>query len=247
MARNRALGWLNGWSLAAILAALALSPAVEAKKPKRPPEPAPAPAPAPAPVPEPEPEPVPEPVPETPPTARPHNAAFSTVITWADGSATKGKVVRVERTEDWYGEEGYTDTPAKLVVTLEGGGTEVEKPWSEIRQVDITYGGKTDVDCSYDSAFTPTMYMCTLRTTTKVKTADGKVWDGIDRHKWLFVFESGETPEFFLSKLPARKQEEEVPELGTVTENTALYETLQSELMTLRTGKVPKSITITVP
>jgi hypothetical protein len=224
--------------------ALSLEGSALAKKPK-PAPPAPVPAPAPAPAPEPEPEPVPEP--ETPPTARPHNADFGTVITWADGSSSKGHVVRVERTEDWYGEQGYTDDPNKLKVTLEGGGTEVEKGWNEIRQVDITYGDKTAVDCSYDSAFTPTMYMCTLRTTTKVKTADGKIWDGVDRHKWMFVLEGGETPSFFLSKLPARRQEEEVPSLGTVTENTALYEALQTELMSLRTGKVPKSITITAP
>jgi hypothetical protein len=196
--------------------------------------------------PEPEPEPVPEPA-ETPPSARPKNADFNATIAWADGSSTKGHVVRVERTEDWYGEQGFTDDANKLKVTLEGGGTEVEKGWNEIRQVDITYGDKTAVDCSYDSAFTPTMYMCTLRATTKVKTADGKLWEGADPHKWLFVLEGGETSEFFLFKLPARRQEEEVPSLGTVTENTALYEALQTELMTMKTGKVPKSITITVP
>lgn len=210
--------------------------------------PAPEPAPVvPAPVAEPEPEPEPEVAVETPPSQRPHNVELITAITYADGTNQKGKVVRVERTEDWFGDTGWTDDTNKLKVTLEGGGTEVEVPWTDIRQVDVTYGDKDGIDCSYDSSFTPTMYICTLRTTTKVKTKDGKVWDAADRHKWMFVFESGEAPEFWISKLNERKQEAEVPDLGTVTENTALYQDLQKSLLVGKMGKVPKSITITTP
>lgn len=206
------------------------------------PDPAPAPVSMPTPAPEPEPEPE---AASTPPSARPHNTSFAATITYGDGSSQKGNVVRVERSQDWFGDTGWTDSEGDLEVTLEGGGTEVDVPWTDIRQVDVTYGDKDDIDCSYDSAFTPTMYMCTLRTTTRVKTKDGKTWDAADRHKWLFVFDSGDAPEFWISKLPERKQEEEVPSLGTVTENTALYQDLQQALLEQRGGKVPKSITIT--
>lgn len=211
------------------------------------PEPAPAPAPVPVAVPEPEPEPVPEPAPEVPPGSRPHNADLQVVIVYADGTNQKGHVVRIERTEDWYGDTGWTDAEAKRKVTLEGGGTEIEVPWSDIKKVDITYGANDDIDCTYDSSFTPTMYICTLRTTTKVTTKDNKVWDAADRHKWLFVYETGDAPEFWISKLSERKQEESVPSLGTVTENTALYLELQKTLIMKKTGKVPKSITIVAP
>lgn len=216
---------------------------------KTPPVAAAEPVPAPAPVvaPEPEPEPVPEPEPEVPPSARPHNADFGAAIAFADGSSLKGKVVRVERTNDWYGDEGWSDEASDLVVNLEGGGTEIDAPWTNIASIAITYGAKGDVDCSYDSSFEPAMYSCVLRTTTKVKTKDGKAWDGADRHKWLFVFESGDVAEFYVYKLPARKQETEVPELGTVEENTKLYEDLQIQLDKEKLGKVPKSITITAP
>ncbi|MEQ1508091.1 MAG: hypothetical protein ABMB14_38030, partial [Myxococcota bacterium] len=204
----------------------------------------PVPVAAPEPAPEPEPEPAPA---DIPPAQRPHNADFGAAITFADGSSQKGKVVRVERTVDWYGDQGWSDAEGDLKLTLEGGGTEVDVPWSDIRQIDITYGSPTDVDCTYDSAFEPAMYMCVLKTTTKVKTKDAKVWDGADRHKWLFVFESGEAPEFWIAKLPERQQEAAVPELGTVEENTKLYEELQARITKTRVGKVPKSITITVP
>ena len=40
---------------------------------------------------------------------------------------------------------------------------------------------------------------------------------------------------------------EAVPELGTTSENVQMYTSLQAELATLKTGKVPKSITISVP
>jgi hypothetical protein len=215
------------------------------------PEPA-APAPAPVPAPEPEPEPEPEPASVTsavvPPAEREHNADFTAAITFADGTNQKGEVVRVERTEDWFGEDGWTGDPAHLKVTLEGAGTEIEAPWTDIARIDITYGTTPgDVDCTYDSSYDPAMYMCVNRTTTKVKTKDGKSWTGVDRHKWMFVFSSGEAPEFYLHKLSARQQEAEVPDLGTVNENTALYQKLQDDLATARKGKVPTTLTITAP
>ena len=229
------------------LLALSMMFAAEAKKPSPAPAAAPAPPPvaAPAPAPEPEPEPV---AAVTPPEQRPHNANFYATISWADGSVTKGNVVRVERSEDWYGEQGWTDVESKLKVTLEGGGTEIDSAWTNLSSVTITYGSPVDADCTNDSSFEPAMYMCVLRNTTAAKTRDGKSWQVADRHKWLFVFSSGSVAEFYVSKLPARKQDDTTEEglNSSITEQeTRLYGSLQAELTQLRTGKVPKSITIT--
>ena len=92
------------------------------------------------------------------------------------------------------------------------------------------------------------MYMCINRTTTKVKDKDGKSWGAVSRHRWMFVFDSGEVREFHIHKLPARRQEDKVPELGTVTENHRAVPRLQAELEeSARPGKVPKSISIAAP
>jgi hypothetical protein len=172
------------------------------------------------------------------------NAHFGVAITMANGEQLKENVVRVERSEDWYGETGWTDDPNKLTVTLEAGGTEIEAPWSDISRIDITYKDKEAIDCQYDSSYTPMMYMCVMPTTTKVRTKDGKTWDAASRHKWKFTFESGKVEEFWIWKLPAREQEAEVPSLGTMTENTALYLKLQDQLMKSKAGRVPTSIAI---
>lgn len=161
----------------------------------------------------------------------PSNASFVAVITKADGTSVKGNVRRVERGEDWYAEKGWTDRPVKLTVTLEGGGTEIEADWKDIRTVAIEYGGKSDIDCQFDSSFTPVMYMCVLKSTTTVTTADGTEYKAAGRHKWRFEFTSGKAEEFYIYKLPRREQEEAVPSLGTTEENTDLYVKLQKELL----------------
>ncbi len=217
------------------------------------PEPAAAPEPpaaAPAPPPAPEPEPEPEPPTETavrPPEERPSNVDLMATVTFADGQVTKGHLVRVERSEDWFAEEGWTDKPVKLTVTLEGNGTEIEAPWSDIRSIDVAYGGKSDVNCSYDSSYTPAMYECVLKTTATARLADGKSWTVVGRHKWRFVFESGDVEEFYVHKLPNRRQEEEVPELGETSHNTELELALRNELIEMRSGHVPTKITIQPP
>ena len=215
------------------------------------PAPEPAPAPAPAPAPTDAATPAPEPAAdaaEPAPTEKPHNTDFNVSIAWADGTASKGHVVRVERSQDWWAEEGWTDAPGKLLVTLEGGGTEIEVPWTDIRQIDITYGAKTDLSCDYDSKYTPTMYQCVLKTTTKVKTKDGKTWDAAGRHKWRLVTVAGDVFEFWIFKIGARMQEQSVPEIGAPeTDTTPIYAGLEEQIMTLKAGKVPKSITVTVP
>jgi hypothetical protein len=212
------------------------------KAPEAPaPETAPPPPPPPAAAPEPEPEPEGGISGSRP--AEP-NANFSVLITMANAEQIKDTVVRVERSEDWYGEKGWTDDPAKLTVTVEVGATEIEVPWDNISRIEIAYKEKDAIDCQYDSSYTPMMYMCVLPTVTKVKTKDAKTGEAASRHKWKFTFASGKVEEFWIFKLPAREQEEEVPSLGTVTENTALYLKLQEELMTTKAGRVPTSIAI---
>jgi hypothetical protein len=167
------------------------------------------------------------------------NADLTVALTFADGRKVEGHVIRIERGQDWYAEQGWVDSAAKLTLPLEGGGTEVERAWGDIRTIDVKYGGKTDVDCMYESEFTPWMYSCTLQTTATVKTADGKTWTGISRHKWRFVFDDGRTEEFFVKKLPMRRQEEATEERAG-TENHQLYAALQSELWTQAQKAVTK-------
>ena len=157
------------------------------------------------------------------------NADLNVAMTFADGRKVEGHVIRVERGQDWFAEQGWVDSASKLVLTLDGGGTEVDRAWTDIASVDVKYGGKTDVDCMYESEFTPWMYSCTLQTTPTVKTRDGKSWSATTRNKWRFVFDNGTTEEFFLKKLPVRQQED--PSEGHAgSENHALYAALQADV-----------------
>lgn len=174
---------------------------------------------APAPAPEPEPE------PEPPPPAR--NADFKVSITHADGTVKSGRVVRIERGQDRYGDEGWLDSGSKLSVSLDSAGAEVDRPWADIVSIDVKYGTKADIDCTYDSSFTPWMYICTLKTTSTAKTTDGKVYAAVSRYKWRFTFEDDSTEEFFLSRLPTRKQDPGPSDF----ENTALYVELQPAVL----------------
>lgn len=194
-------------------------------------EPPPA-AEAPAPAPEPTPAPEPEPAPEAAPAEKAANADFKATVTFADGTTKAGHVKRVERGDDWYAERGWVDDANKLTVNLQGNGTEVDKAWTDIASIDVKYGGKGDIDCTYESEYTPWMYSCLLRSTTTVKTTDGKTWQSGSKHKWRFVFDDGSTAEFYIYKLPAREQDSQQVELDTTNpENYELYGKLQAQLM----------------
>jgi len=179
-----------------------------------------------------------EPVPEE--AAPASNASFSAKLSYADGSTHEGKVVRVERSDDFYAERGWTDTAMKLTVSLDAGGKGRDAKWEELQTVTVKYGGTSDIDCSYDSGMSPPMYMCVLKTTAKVSTADGASWDAPDRYRWRFTFEDGKQAEFHLYKLPARQQTSNRAE----DEDYALYESLQKRVME-QAAKGVKSIDIT--
>src|SRR5688572_6636468 len=112
-----------------ILAALIVLGCAKKEPPAAPAE-EPAPA-APAPEPAPEPPPAPEPQPEV---KRP-NTDLNVKIVYANGTSKSGRVTRIERTEDWYGDKGWTDAESDLTVTLEGKGTEKQEPWSGIASI----------------------------------------------------------------------------------------------------------------
>ncbi|MFK7929907.1 MAG: hypothetical protein AB8H79_17065 [Myxococcota bacterium] len=190
---------------------------------------------APAPPPEPEPEPEPE-----PPKS---NADFTATFTMADGTTKSGKVTRVERGLDWYAEDGWTDDADDLVVSLESGNDLVEKPWEEVDTVNIAYGNRDGIDCQYDSGFTPWMYMCVLRTTTKAKTVDGKSWALTTRNRWKFTFSDGSDVDFYVYKLPERQQDDKTMGLDSV-ENYDLYGTLQAKVMETAKGSAVVKIDI---
>lgn len=197
---------------------------------------------APAPPPPPPPAPEPEAPAEPPPPAS--NADFDATLTFADGRSVSGHVVRVERGSDWYAEDGWVDSTSKLTVTLESGGTQTESTWNDISEVAIAYGDRSSIDCSYDSRFSPWMYMCTLKTTTTVTAADGKSWDAVTRYKWKFTFEDGNSEEFYVFKLPVRQQDDAVVDLKSESENYELYGALQTKAVSDAKSGLTK-ITIT--
>lgn len=196
--------------------------------PKKTPEPA-AEAPAPAPVVEPTPEPEPEPE----PPADVVNADLNVTVATAGGTTQSGHVKRIERSTDWFGEEGWTTEEGDLKLSLEKGNEAREVTWAEVKSVSVVPGKiPADVDCVYDSNFSPWMYDCTVKTTATVALKDGSTgWTVANRHKWRLTFDDGSQSEFWLYKHPAREQDEKVVDLETTNpENTDLYVKLQERL-----------------
>ena len=156
--------------------------------------------------------------------------------------------MRVERSEDWYAEDGWTDRAMKLTVTVEGNGTEKEVPWNEIQSVDVSFGGKGDIDCTYDSNYTPLMWMCTLKTTGKVTLKDGSTWTAAGRHKWKFIFDDGSEAEFWIYKLPERQQEDPAKTQSlNETVNADLQIALQDRVMAAAKSSAVTRVRISAP
>ncbi len=193
---------------------------------KAPPSPPAAEAPAPTPIAEAPPAPTPVPAPDGEPEVE-SNADYTVELTFADGRIKAGKVIRVERGADWYAEKGWVDTPLKLTVSLDANGKGRDAGWGDIREVKWSYPGTSAVDCTFDSDFTPAMYMCVMKSTAKVTTTDGATWDGLDRYKWRFTFDDGTTETFHVAKLPVREQTTKRLD----DEDYALYEKLQGAVV----------------
>jgi hypothetical protein len=209
-----------------------------AKKAPKAPEPAPAETPTAAPEPEPEAEPAP------PPDAP--NADMNVSIKTADGQLKKGHVKRIERSVDWFADQGWTDEAKSLVLTVEAAGKEKDVPWTDVSSITVKPGSFADLDCVYDSQFTPWMYDCTLKTSAAVKLKDGSVGAITNRHKWKLTFDDGSTSEFWLFKHPARQQDDrEIDIDSTEPENLELYKTLSARLR--KEAATTLVVSITVP
>ena len=184
------------------------------------------PAPAPPPAPE------PEPVVDAAPAPAVSNADLMVTLTRANGSTVSGKVRRIERSEDWFGEEGWNDEKSGLKIDAETSSAMKQVLWTDVASVSIKPGAiPADVDCVYDSNWSPWMYDCTLKTAGTLTLKDGSKWTVSNRHKWRFTFDSGDVVEFWLNKHPAREQDDSVVDLNTANpENFDLYTKLQHRL-----------------
>jgi hypothetical protein len=176
----------------------------------------------------------------------PRNASLNVTITYADGRTKAGKVTGIERTADFFGDEGWTQDEGKLKLTVEAGTTEKQVPWKDVKSLTITPGKMPDdVDCTYSSDFSPWMYDCTLRTTVAAVMKDGSKGSVTNRHRWRFVFNETEPVEFSVFKYSVRMQDEGAVEFGAEQgENFKLYTRLQDQLRGEMKTAVVKSITV---
>jgi hypothetical protein len=223
-----------------VLSALLVACGPKSVSPEAPAEPA-EPA-AEAPAPEPEPEPEPEPVVET----TPNNADLQITITYANGTAKNGRVVRIERSEDYYADKGWTMADEDLRISAETSSEYKKLTWQEVGNISVKPGTiPADVDCLYDSDFSPWMYDCTLKTTGALTDTSGKRWTVDSRHKWRMTFEDDSEVEFWLKKHSARQQDDAVVDLDTVEpENRSLYVRLQQQLRDDVKGELVVSIRV---
>jgi hypothetical protein len=203
-----------------------------------PPEAAAAPAPAVAPPP------VEEAAPAPPPVVK--NADLSITIGFADGTSKAGKVTGIERTVDFYGDEGWTSDEGKLKLTVEAAGSEKQVAWKDVKSLAVAPGKIPDeVDCTYGSDFSPWMYECTLRTNVTATMKDGSKGTVTNRHKWRFSYSDGSSLELSVYKYTVREQDDRELQFGDeATENFALYTKLQDKLRSDAKTALVKSIAV---
>jgi len=210
-----------------VIAGLALAAGCGEKKP---PEAAAEAAVAEAPAPEAEPEPEPEAEPEPPPPPA-DNADLSITVMLADGTQQAGHVKRIERSADWFAEEGWTDEERKLTLTAESNTEMLDITWEQIARITVTQGNiVNDTSCTYTSETNPWTYTCELKTPTQVALKDGRSFEITSRHKWKFIYDDGAEVEFWLAKHPVRQQDEVVQSFDRGGENTDMYAQLQDRM-----------------
>lgn len=187
-----------------------------------------------------------EPEPEPQPTIV-SNTSFNMSISFASGETKSGKVLRVERSSDYPGlKEEWQDSEYKTKLFVESGSVAKDLSWTEIKSVSISYGTvPKDVNCLYDSTWTPWMYDCSINTNTKVIDTDGKTWGVDSKYLWRVYFDGEMEPvDFWIQKPHATEQDDKEVTLDTQNpENTALYQKLQEQLkVSLGTTAVTKII-----
>jgi hypothetical protein len=192
--------------------------------------------------------PAPAPVEEAPPAPPPvlHNADLSISVTYADGTSKAGKVTGIERTVDFYGDEGWTNEDGKLKLTVESGSSEKQVSWKDVKSLAVVAGKIPDeVDCTYSSDFTPWMYECTLRTTVNAVLKDGSKGTVTNRHRWRFSYDDGSKVELAVYKYTVREQDDRDVQFGEEqVENFALYTRLQDKLRTEAKSTLVKAISV---
>ena len=94
--------------------------------------------------------PAPEPEPEPPPPQVVDNVDLTITFARSDGSQQAGHVKRIERSSDWWGEADWLTDAAKTTLTLEGGGTEIEVGWDQIKQITVASGNLANTDTSWN-------------------------------------------------------------------------------------------------
>lgn len=187
-------------------------------------------------VPEPEPEPV---KPES-------NTSFKVKLTSADGTVKEGKVYRIER-GDFNGMKTWKDKAHHIKVEIEAGSTAREVPWTELQSVTIkTLKIPKDVDCTYESDFSPWLYVCAVKSISKATTKDGKKWTIESKHRWRLYFEGEDEPvNLWLRKPRALQQDSEVVSLTSGSgENQKMYSQLQQRLREQSTSSMIVKIEI---
>ncbi len=174
----------------------------------------------------------PAPPAEPPPPAFVKNANVILTITYADGTSKAGKVTGIERTVDFYGDEGWTEDAGKLKLTIEAAGSEKQVAWESVKTLTVVPGKiPDDVDCTYSSDFNPWMYECTLRTTVNAVMKDGSKGTLGNRHRWRFSYEDGAKVELSLYKYTVREPDDRNLQFGDdAGENFPLYSKLQEKL-----------------
>lgn len=223
---------------------LSLVAAKGGKKGKEEAPPPPPPEPPPAAAPAAEPAPPPEVVPEPPKAVK--NVDLGITVTYMDGTSKAGKVTGIERTVDFYGDEGWTAEEGKIKLTVEGGGTEKQVAWKDVKSLTIAPGKiPDDVDCTYSSDFNPWMYECTLRTTVTAVMKDGTKGNVTNRHKWRFSYDDGSQVELSVYKYTVREPDDRELQFGDeATENFGLYTKLQDKLRADAKTVVVKGIAV---
>ena len=185
-------------------------------------------------------EPVEEPMPEPEPKPEP-NADFNATLTFSDGTTKSGHVIRVEASTDSYGMKDWLDSESRLTIFAEAGSTAKDLAWNEIKSISIA-PKSSDINCVYESDWSPWLYVCTKKTTTSLVDAEGKKWSANATNKWRFYFDDDTDTEFWIQNIRAMQQDTVEVQLGMdAYENPELYSQLRNEVAEI---VYVKSITI---
>ena len=158
------------------------------------------------------------------------NVDFNVKLTYSDGSVKEGHVIRLERSEGFYGMKEWYDKDSRLTLYAEVGSTAKDFAWPEVKSVTIAPNLK-DISCVYESDWNPWLYVCTVKTVSSVIDSAGKKWNLDAKHKWRLTFEDESEVEFWLQNYRAMQQDDKEVELGMEAyENPELYSKLQDEL-----------------